>query len=296
MMSHCGYKKKLYPYCWLLPLFFVIGIVSVNPLLRGIVFSFYGGGVFGGRERFVGAANFISLFKDDLFWLSLRNNLIWVVTCISLEFIFGFLIALLLNQPCVRLKNLYRALILLPWATPPVVAGLIWRYILSSDGPLNTFLRILKLISNPPSWLMEPGYSLAACIGVNVWLGLPFMTVMLLAGLQAIPHDVYEAAEIDGANAFKRFFLITLPMMKSVISTVITLMSIWTFNMFDVVYVLTNGGPGNSSLILSLYGYQNAFAYYQKGYGASIGVISLLILLIPVSIYVRMFFKGVETE
>ncbi|HOJ88192.1 MAG TPA: sugar ABC transporter permease [Pseudothermotoga sp.] len=286
--------KKAFPY--LLPLIIIIAVVSVYPFVRGVLSSLYGSSIFGNAERFVGISNFKALFNDDLFWLSLRNNLIWVVCCVSLEFVFGLLIASLLNLQCVKMRNLFRALVLLPWATPPVVAGLVWRYILATNGPLNIILKTTGLMSNPPSWLITPGYSLTACVVVNIWLGLPFMSIMLLAGLQAIPSDVYEAARMDGANAFQKFCHITMPMMKSVIAVVVTLMCIWTFNTFDVVYVLTNGGPGNSSLILSLYGYQNVFAYYQRGYGASIGVISLLILLIPVSMYIRALLKEVEAE
>lgn len=293
-MNSLGDTKKALPY--LFPLILIISIVSVYPFVQGMMSSLYGGSIFAGKERFVGIDNFVTLFEDDLFWSSLKNNIIWVVSCVGSEFIIGMAIALLMNMKCVKMRNLYRGLILLPWATPPVVAGLIWRYILSTEGPLNAFLKATGLMSNPPSWLITPGYSLMACIAVNIWLGLPFMTIMLLAGLQAIPSDIYEAAQIDGADSVQSFFHITLPMMKSVISVILTLMCIWTFNMFDVVFVLTNGGPGNSSLILSLYGYQNAFAYYQKGYGAAIGVISLVILLIPVSVYVKMLLKEVERE
>jgi len=277
--------KRAMPY--ITPMLIAIIIVSIYPFVTGIVNSLFSKGLLSRKEMFVGLQNFAALFKDSLFWLGLKNNLIWTFSCVGMEFILGMLIALLLNLPFVRFKNIYRALVLLPWATPPVVAGLIWRYILSSTGPLNTMLKDSGIVPNPPSWLVTPGYSLLACIVTNIWMGLPFMTVMLLAGLQAIPRDIYEAAEIDGANAFRRLFSITLPVMKNIIAVVLILMCIWTFNMFDIVYVMTNGGPGNSSMILSLYGYQNAFAYHQKGYGAAIGVVSLLLLLFPISLYIK---------
>lgn len=289
---HRSETKKAIPY--LIPILIAIAVISVYPFVSGITNSMYSKGLLSRVKTFVGFQNFVDLFSDSLFWLSLKNNIIWMFSCVGVEFVLGMAIALLLNLQYIRFRNVYRALVLLPWATPPVVAGLIWRYILGTSGPLNTLLQNIGLVKNPPAWLITPGYSLGACIITNIWIGLPFMIVMLLAGLQAIPKDVYEAAEIDGANVFRRLFSITLPMMKNIIAIVLTLMCIWTFNMFDIVYVMTNGGPGNSSLILSLYGYQNAFAYHQKGYGAAIGVISLLVLLLPVTLYIKEVSKSRE--
>ncbi len=279
-----GSTASALPY--ILPILLFIAFVSVYPFVNGILKSFYTDMVFGAGRYFSGLENFREMFSDSLFWVGLRNNVIWAATCVGLELVLGMLIALLLNLPYIKLRSVHRALILLPWATTPVVAALIWRYIFGVMGPLNTLLRAVGF-SNPPGWLITPGYSLFACIVANVWIGLPFVIVILLAGLQSLPLDIYEAASIDGAGVLRRFFYLTLPLMKSLILILVTLTSIWTFNMFDIVFSMTNGGPGNSSLLLSLYAYQNAFAYFQQGYGSAIGIVCLFILLLPVTFYIR---------
>ena len=271
---------------YIMPILAAIVFISVYPFVNGIANSLYTNNVFGGGRTFCGLDNFTDLFSDNLFWIGLKNNIIWSVACVGCELFLGMLIALVMNLPYIKFRGIYRSLILLPWATTPVVAALIWKYIFGTMGPLNSILKVFGM-ANPPNWLVTPGYSLLACIIANIWIGLPFVVVTLLAGLQSLPSDVYEAAEIDGAGAIKRFFYLTLPLMKSLILVLFTLNSIWTFNMFDIVFSMTNGGPGNSSLLLSLYSYQNAFAYFQQGYASAIGVICLIILLVPVVFYIR---------
>ncbi len=271
---------------YLLPILVAIAFVSVYPFVNGIIKSFYTDQVFGAGTYFSGWENFQEVFADNLFWVGLKNNLIWSFSCVGLELVIGMLIALVLNLPYIKFRSIHRALILLPWATTPVVAALIWRYIFGVMGPLNEMLRAVGM-ANPPGWLITPGYSLAACIVANIWIGLPFVVVIILAGLQSLPTEAYEAAAIDGAGPIRRFFFLTIPLMKSLLLILMTLTTIWTFNMFDIVFSMTNGGPGNSSLLLSLYAYQNAFAYFQQGYASAIGVICLAILLIPVAFYIK---------
>ena len=279
-----GDTLRAIPY--LLPILIAIAFVSVYPFVNGIIKSLYTDQVFGTGTYFSGWENFQEVFADNLFWVGLKNNLVWSFSCVGLELVIGMLIALVLNLPYIKFRSIHRALILLPWATTPVVAALIWRYIFGVMGPLNEMLRAIG-IANPPGWLITPGYSLAACIVANIWIGLPFVVVIILAGLQSLPTEAYEAAAIDGAGPIRRFFFLTIPLMKSLLLILMTLTTIWTFNMFDIVFSMTNGGPGNSSLLLSLYAYQNAFAYYQQGYASAIGVICLAILLIPVAFYIK---------
>ena len=196
------------------------------------------------------------------------------------------MLALVLNSRELIGRRVFRTLVLIPWATPPVVVALTWRYFLADQGPLNLLLRGLG-VANPPSWLLDPNVALWSCIMANVWMNIPFMTVMLLAGLQSVERSMYEAAAIDGAGFFQTTVRITMPAMKKVILIVITLMSIWTFNMFDIVYVLTRGGPGNASLTLPLFAYQNAFFYYQLGYAAAVGMVIMACLLLLIFFYIR---------
>lgn len=283
-MSRKSETAKAFPYIF--PILVVMILINIYPFVNGIINGFYADQVFGVGRHFCGFDNFKELFQDHIFWLGLKNNIIWTISCVVVEVILGLLIAMLLNLPYIKFRNVHRTLVLLPWAIPPVVSALIWRYFFGTSGPINVILKGMGF-SNPPSWLITPGYSLFACIVANIWVGLPFVTVMLLGGLQSLPGNIYEAADIDGAGTMKKFFYITLPMMRDLILTVAMLTSIWTFNMFDIVFTMTRGGPGNSSILLSLYAYQNAFGYFQQGYASAIGIISLIILMIPLAFYIK---------
>jgi ABC-type sugar transport system permease subunit len=166
------------------------------------------------------------------------------------------------------------------------VISLTWRYIFLSNGPLNMVLSSIG-IANPPTWLTDPQLALWTCIVANTWMGIPFVTIMFLAGLQSIDRQIIEAAAIDGANYLQSQLRVILPSIRKVILIVLTLETIWTFNSFDIVFVLTKGGPGSASITLPLYAYQNAFMYYQAGYGAAIGLIILLVLLAAVVLYIQ---------
>jgi multiple sugar transport system permease protein len=271
---------------FLLPALAVLCLVSLYPLIQGVSRVFYAYRALTRQDVFVGLENFKLLVQDPTFVRALSNSLVWVITSVGMMFLLSYGLATMLNSQHLRFRRTFRAITLVPWALPGVVISLTWRYIFLSDGPLNAFLASLG-VAHPPSWLTNPDLALWTCIIANVWMQIPFVTIMLLAGLQSVDRQIIEAAAIDGANYLQAQLRVILPSIKKVVLIVLTLETIWTFNSFDIVFVLTKGGPGSSSITLPLYAYQNAFMYYQAGYGAAIGVIILLVLLAAVVLYIR---------
>lgn len=271
---------------FLAPAVLVLCLVSLYPLIQGILRVFTAYRALTQKTVFVGFENFRLLFQDPTFASAFSNSLIWVVTSVSMIFLLSYILATMLNSRFLRFRRAFRSMTLIPWALPGVVVSLIWRYIFLVNGPLNSVLASLG-VANPPSWTTSPQLALWTCIIANIWMGIPFVTIMLLAGLQSIDRQVIEAAAMDGANYLQSQVHVILPSIKQVILIVLTLQTIWTFNSFDIVFVLTKGGPGSASITLPLYAYQNAFMYYQAGYGAAIGIIILLVLVIAVVLYIR---------
>lgn len=271
---------------FLLPTLLIMGAINLYPFINGIIRSLHSFQILSQDFVFTGLRNFQLLFRDELFWRAFFNSLTWVSVCVTAQFVLSMTLALVLNSKELVARRVVRTLVLIPWAMPPVVVALTWRYMLADLGPLNAILRAVG-IAHPPSWLLDPQVALWACIMVTVWMNIPFMTVMLLAGLQSVERSLFEAAAIDGASFLQTTIRVTLPAIKKVALVVVTLMSIWTFNMFDIVFVLTNGGPGNASLTLPLYAYQNAFFYYQMGYAAAVGIIIMTCLLLLIVFYIR---------
>jgi ABC-type sugar transport system permease subunit len=277
-------EKRALPF--VVPALVVLCFVSLYPLIQGVSRVFTSYRALTRKSVYSGLENFILLFQDPVFVRAFVNSLVWVVASVAAMFFLSYILATMLNSRYLRFRRFFRTATLIPWAIPGVVVSLIWRYIFLSDGPLNTALGALG-VAHPPAWLTDTHLALWTCIIANIWMGIPFVTIMILAGLQSLEGDILEAAAIDGANYLQSQLRIIIPSVKKVILIVLTLETIWTFNSFDIVFVLTKGGPGSASMTLPLYAYQNAFMYYQAGYGAAIGVIILLILLSVVVLYIR---------
>ena len=281
-------ERRAFPY--LVPAILIMVAINLYPLIQGMTRAFYTYRLLLGEYTFTGLRNFRLMIGDALFQRAFTNSLVWVFSNVGLQFIISFSLALILNSPMLRWRRLSRALILVPWATPPVVVALMWRFIFAEQGPLNVLLGHLGM-ADPPLWLLSPTLALWACIITNVWMGIPFMTVMLLAGLQSVERELYEAAAIDGASFLQTTFKVTLPVVKNVVLTVLALVSIWTFNMFDIVFILTRGGPGHASMTLPLYAFQSAFLFHRLGYAAAVGIVILSCLLIMIIFYIREVLK-----
>ncbi|MEU7743407.1 sugar ABC transporter permease [Nonomuraea sp. NPDC052129] len=258
----------------MLPALVPVLLFSVGPLLYGIGLAFTDAE--SGRNHvtsFVGLENFGTLLADEDFWASIRIGLIWAVSVTVLQFLASLGLALLLNQK-LWFRGLARVLAVVPWAMPPVVIGLMWRLVYHPDaGIVNT------TFGTDINWLADFSWALPAIIVMGVWSGMPQTTVVLLAGLQGIPKELYEAGEVDGAATWRKFWSITLPQLRPVIVTITSLDFVWNVNQFTLVYVLTQGGPGGRTRLPMLFAYEEAFRYGFFGYAATMGVTIVIVVL-----------------
>ncbi|GGO51170.1 transporter integral membrane protein [Streptomyces daqingensis] len=277
----------------LLPALLPILLLSAGPLLYGVSLAFTDAQ--SGRTevtKFIGADNLVDLRFDSLFWSSFKIGLVWAVCVTALQFVLALGLAVLLNQN-LRFRWLARTLALVPWAMPEVVIGIMWRLVYHQDaGILNATLSDLHLISENVDWLAGVSLALPAVIVVGVWAGMPQTTVMLLAGLQNVPHELHEAAAIDGAGVWRRFTKVTWPALKPVVLSITALNFIWNFNSFGLVYVLTGGGPGGATRLPMLFAYEEAFRYGQFGYAAAMGLVMVAVIAVLLTIFLRNRLKG----
>ncbi|MEU0987739.1 sugar ABC transporter permease [Streptomyces sp. NPDC005953] len=279
-----------------LPALIPILVLSVGPLLYGIALAFTNSQA--GRTaptQWIGTLNFRDLLKDTLFWDSFGIGLLWAVGVTVPQFLLGLGLALLLNEK-LRLRWLARALAIVPWAMPEVVVGIMWRLVYNPDaGILNETIRDLGL-GDGRDWLTGLGTALPAVIIVGIWAGMPQTTVTLLAGLQNTPHELHEAAALDGAGAWRRFWTVTWPAVKPIALAISALNFIWNFNAFALVYVLTNGGPGGRTRLPMLFAYEEAFRYGQFGYAAAMGCVMVAVISVLLAVYLVNRIRGGEAR
>ncbi|MDR3438665.1 sugar ABC transporter permease [Telmatospirillum sp.] len=229
-----------------------------------------------------------------MFWDSLGRTAIWIGLTVPLQLALGFVTALLLNRNF-WWRPLARSLILIPWALPSVVIGLMWSWIYHPQvGVLNDLLMRCGMLQSAMPWLANPDTALYAIIAALVWQGFPFFAIMILAGLQTIPGNLYEAASIDGATTWQKFLGITLPGLKGVLVTAVMLRIIWVANSMDVIYVMTGGGPGYATHTLPLYAFKRTYSSMDFGYGSALAVTFSLVLLVLITIYLRRVGKDMK--
>ncbi|MEU1800437.1 sugar ABC transporter permease [Streptomyces sp. NPDC019937] len=287
------------------PVVIVLGLIIGYPLGRGVYLSLtdaneanvertIGINHIPATYRFTGLDNLTAVLKDQVFLDRLLWTVTWTVSCVTVTFCLGLGLAVLLNRRFAG-RAVYRSLLILPWAVPAFVSVFAWRLLYNEkNGILNKLLDGGGIDAVP--WLNDPTLAKVSVIAVNVWIGVPFMLVALLGGLQSIPGERYEAAEMDGANPWQRFRHITLPGLRPVSATVVLLSTIWTFNMFPVIYLLTRGGPGDTTEILVTYAYRISFVNSPRDYagGSAWGVLILLILMLFAVVYRRALRKQGE--
>ncbi|WP_275787092.1 carbohydrate ABC transporter permease [Pararhizobium gei] len=274
------------PYLYTAPALILIVTVMLVPLVLGISYAFrdiqllkpFSGG-------FIGLDHFRTLADDQNFYRALRNTLWWTGWSVLLQFVFGLILALLLDKPFMG-RGLVQALVFLPWAVPSFLAGLNWAWLFNPVvGPLPHWLYALGLMSAPDNILADPQLSMWGPIVANIWWGIPFFAITLLAALQSIPRDLYEAASIDGAGPFQRFVSITLPFLAPTIAITVLLRTVWISNFADLIIVMTNGGPADRSQIVASYIFTQAFKRLDFGYASAIALV-LLVLLITYSLLI----------
>ena len=248
-----------------------------------------------GAQRFAGLENFRTVFADPLFWKSFRNAAVWTGSSIVLQTGLGVALALLLHLP-LRGVSIFRGLLLFPYIVPTVVIALCWQWMLNPDvGIVNHALRSLGLIRDNVYWLSTPDMAMASTIGLNVWKYTPFVTICVLARLQTIPLELYDAAKVDGASVLRRFVDITLPQLSEVLMVVVVFRTIWTFNKFEEIYLLTRGGPGTWTFNLAIYSFEQSIANLRMGVGAAAGVVMMAVLFVGAILYIRLFRFDTET-
>jgi multiple sugar transport system permease protein len=247
-----------------------------------------------GEKHFVGISNYLKLFHDGVFLKSLSNTLIFTVSCLVFQFLIGFALALFLNKNFSFAKTV-RGILMIPWMIPMTVTALIFKLLFATDiGVVNYILRSVHLISQNIDWLTSSKTAMLVVIIANVWIGIPFNTILLSTGLTTIPQELYESAAIDGASASQSFWRITLPLLRPTIESVLVLGFIYTFKVYDLVYVMTSGGPVNSTHLLSTYSYKQSFELFNYSIGSAVANVLLLILLMVGIIYLRITMQGEE--
>ncbi len=288
-------REALANYAYLVPAAVCLGGTVLFPILKAMYMSLYQNVLSRPQDyHFIGLGNYVRMIHDPTFWLTLKNSFVWVLWSVSLQFALGFLGALLLNAEF-RGRAFFRTLNLLPWIIPGVVVGLLWEYLYQPNyGPINDILRRVGLLTVPIAWLSDLNLAMPAVIFANIWRGIPFFTIMILAGLQAIPDEVYEAATVDGANVTQRFWHVTLPMLRPIIVVATATRIIWTFNYADLIFVMTGGGPANATQITSTYTLLAAYTDLDFGYAAALSVVLLVIMLVFTAFYLKCT-KGVES-
>jgi len=279
-------KKEVGQIQLLLPVVLLVTVFSLIPLLRGIYLGFTDYRL-GDPIKFNGIENYIQLFNDEYFWDSFKIGMIWTLLVTGLQIGLGLGLALLLNSK-IRFASFYTILVLLPWATPPIIRGILWRQMYEpTAGAVNILLSDMGLISAPINWLSSFEYVIPAVIIAGVWGEISKAAIFLLAGLQTIPNELYEASKMDGAGIWARFRHITIPNLKPVLAAIISLTFMWNFNTFGIVWVLTQGGPGGMTRLPMLAAYEEGFRYGYIGYAAAIGNVMVIILSLILFFYIR---------
>lgn len=281
-------KKKITPWLFLTPVLLSLLLLFGYPLIRSVFMAFQNYKLTAPNDvYFVGFDNFKKVFATNEVGMVAKNSLTWVVCSVLGQLLFGMILAIVLKKNF-KGRGVYQSVVFLPWAVSGFVVGLIWRFSFNGEyGIVNNLLLKSGIIEEKVSWLSTPGLSLAVPTIAMMWIGIPFFAINILASLQSIPSDVYEAADVDGCGMLRQFFQITLPYIKPTLITTVLLRTIWVFNSFDLIMVITDGGPANTSQTLTSYMYAKAFGNYDLGQAAALGVI----LMIGLSLYALIFLK-----
>ena len=281
--------KKATPYLLLVPALLFTALVLVYPLARNLYNSFYDVSLIRGNRGWVGWANYDRIFSDDLFWLSFRNTAVYAIMGTLLALLVGLGFALLLNLKLGRITGLLTFLYTIPWIISPVVAGFAWKWLLNDhSGIVNYWLALAGFIDPGTSWLGRPATALGCVMVARIWQFYPFAMVMFLAGLKTIPSEQYEAAAVDGATRLARFRYITLPNLQAVGSVLLVLGVIWSFNDFNLVFVMTRGGPLNATMVLPVLVRELSFVHFDLGRGSALSNVMFLLLVGFAFVYLKL--------
>lgn len=279
-------RSSLEGYFFILPPLIVLFALIGYPVIYNIYLSFFQSGY--GIHKFIGLKNYVQAFTTPGFGTIALNTLIWTVVNMAIMLFLGLIAALSLNRELWG-KTAIQVLLLIPWVVPFVVTGVTWTFLFHPRwGAINDILIRLKLVSERVLWLEKPNTSLMSVMIAYIWKVYPYVMVLLLAGMKSIPEELYDAAEVDGADGLKKVWYVTLPMLKNIVSTIILVVGIWTFNTFDLMYVMTGGGPIYSSETIAMRIYKLAFSDFRFGLSSATSIIASAILVLVSIFYLRL--------
>jgi multiple sugar transport system permease protein len=290
-------RRVRFAYLAIIPSLIVITLLDLYPIIESIIVSLQSQNMSRGNpEEFVGLQHYSrALFDEPVFWASLMKTVIWTAGSVLGGYFVALCLALLLNTN-IWGRGMFRALFLIPWVIPDVATALLWKWLYADEfGVLNFVLMRFGIVGQPVLWLADQNMAMPAVILVQIWKLYPVMFIVLLASLQNVPKELYEAATIDGANPWQRFRFVTMPFIKSTGIIITLLASIWTFQAFDIVYLLTGGGPADATKILPTFVYDKAFWGLEMGYAAAIALLMMMGLLIISMAYLLVYRSQAET-
>jgi len=276
----------------ILPTLLIMSLFTVYPLLDGLRMAFTNTHLLRDTVQYVGLDNFVRLLSDEIFWISLYHSVVLTAVVVLLQFVLGLILAWAMQQELPGM-SLFKSIIMASWVIPVAATVIMFKFMAQPDiGLINIILKLIGFKELNRYWFGDLHAALPFIMLLHLWRNVPFYGVAFLAAMQAIPKSYYEAAEIDGASAWQSFVHITLPGIRSMIIVMVTIHVLWTFNNFDFIYLATGGGPVNATDVLPVYVYRQCWNSYTLGYGASIGSIMLIILMIYFVIYIRIYEKG----
>jgi len=284
------FSDKLTPYFYILPSVLFLGVILGFPILFSVIISFQKydlATLVSKQAQFIGLQNYFAVLNQPAFSIALSHSLKFTFFSIFFQFTIGLGLALLFSK-AFPMSNIMRGLLLSGWQIPSVVTGTLFLFLFNLDyGLINFLLTSLHIITEPIGWIVQADTALSAVIIANIWLGIPFNVIMLSAGITGLPEDVYEAATMDGANGWQKLIYITIPLLKPTILAVLMLGFIYTLRVFDVIWIITKGGPGSATEVLPTFAYRLSFIHFNFGQSAAVAVITLLILFSGAVLYLR---------
>jgi multiple sugar transport system permease protein len=289
-VSFSVFRNKLTPYLYIFPAGLFLLLIMGFPILFSVVMSFQKytmQTLISKNPQWIWFDNYLAVFRNDVFVSALTHSLIFTFFSILFQFVIGLGLSLLLSRNF-PLHNVMRGLLLSGWQIPSVVTGTLFLWLFNLDyGLVNFILTSLRLVAEPIAWLFQSDTALVAVIIANIWLGIPFNTILLSAGISGLPEDVYEAATVDGASGWQKLYYLTIPLLRPTIFALLMLGFIYTLRVFDLIWIMTKGGPGTATEVLPTFAYRLSFITFNFGQSAAVAVIMMAVLLSAAVVYLR---------
>lgn len=278
-------KKNYTKWLFVLPAIVIVAALFIYPIFSSIVYSFTNKNLIKPAYTFIGFKNYVEVLGDKGFWMSFFNSLKWTILSLLGQLLVGFTAAMALKR-VTRLKGIYKTLLIIPWAFPSIVIAFSWKWILNGVyGFLPNLIVELGLSEVAPQFLTDKTLAFLCLVLINIWFGAPMIMVNVLSALETVPNDQYEAAQIDGAKPFQSFYYVTMPHIKMVVGLLVVLRTVWIFNNFDLIYLITGGGPAGSTQTIPLYAYNMGWSTKLIGRSSAVTVLLFLFLMIICGIY-----------